>query len=356
MGQKALVIGAGVSGLTTASCLMERGHEVVVVAEEDASRTTSVVAGALWEWPPAVCGHHSDVESLARSKPWCLASYRRFAALADSPETGVSMRMANFYFYHPVAECETQWAKMQELRTHVCGFVHDPRLIAENGINPDLGLVDAYCYRAPIIDTTTYTRWLRQGLERRGCRFVWRRIIGSLRDRQQQLLREFDAGVIVNCSGLGAIDLAGDEMFPLRGALVRVARNGSPALADAHCIQHDDEVPHQNMIYVVPRGTDRVLLGGIAEAGEWDTGIDLDNSDTVRDIWRRCRRFLPELAKAELDTETPVVVGLRPARRRNVRLEHDRGSRIVHNYGHGGSGFTFSWGCAQEVADLLHEL
>jgi len=36
-----------------------------------------------------------------------------------------------------------------------------------------------------------------------------------------------------------------------------------------------------------------------------------------------------------------------------VRLEREPGSRIVHNVGHGGSGVTFSWGCAAEVGDML---
>jgi D-amino-acid oxidase len=38
-----------------------------------------------------------------------------------------------------------------------------------------------------------------------------------------------------------------------------------------------------------------------------------------------------------------------------VRLERDRSRddrTIIHNYGHGGSGFTLSWGCAREALDL----
>ena len=31
----------------------------------------------------------------------------------------------------------------------------------------------------------------------------------------------------------------------------------------------------------------------------------------------------------------------------------ESGTRILHNYGHGGAGITISWGCADEVVSLL---
>jgi D-amino-acid oxidase len=341
--------------LTTAYVLSKQGYDVVVLAEADASHTPSVVAGALWEWPPAVCGHHNDVESLERSKSWSADSYQRFCELAKNPDTGVSLLKSCFYFRDRVEASDKELSKMIELQPHVARFVHSPELIVENGINPNLGLVDAYSYLAPIIDTAVYTEWLREQLVQEGCRFVRRRLNGDLRAIEGDLRGEFDTCAIVNCAGLGSQELATDPMFPLRGALVRLVNDGlsMPRVDGAHCITHDDSVAEQNMIYVVPRGKDRLLLGGTAERDQWETDIDLANNAAVRGVLERCRRFMPALQHGMLDHSMPVSVGLRPSRKRNVRLERESGHRIFHNYGHGGSGFSLSWGCAAEVADLV---
>ena len=49
------------------------------------------------------------------------------------------------------------------------------------------------------------------------------------------------------------------------------------------------------------------------------------------------------------------LVGLRPFRPMGVRLEAEAIGRttLIHHYGHGGSGYTLCWGCAQEVAALI---
>ena len=51
-------------------------------------------------------------------------------------------------------------------------------------------------------------------------------------------------------------------------------------------------------------------------------------------------------------------VGLRPGRK-EVCLELERVSEecaVIHNYGHGGAGFTLSWGCAEEVVELAESI
>ncbi|HEY8202432.1 MAG TPA: FAD-dependent oxidoreductase [Actinomycetota bacterium] len=353
-----LVIGAGVTGLTTAWCLRREGFAVTVVAEKFAPNIVSVVAGALWEWPPAVCGAHHDEVSLTRSKEWCMTSYEVFDELSRRPGTGVFLRPVIFYFKSSVCERPRDLAKMNELKDKVKDFIHDAGLIEENHVNPAAGVKDAYGHSAPMIDTDTYLGWLMSQVIRAGCTVVQGRIAGSLRDRERHLRRLFGADCIINCTGLGAMDLTEDDMYPLRGALIRVRNDGRamPRITKAHCMAHDPASREQDMIFIVPRGRNMLLLGGMTEPDEWSLDIGFDNYSPISEMLQRCREFLPSLAHAQVDEDEPVRVGLRPFRHRNVRLEWEPGSRIIHNYGHGGSGVTLSWGCAQEVVELAKQL
>ena len=350
---RVLVVGAGVSGLTSALSLARAGIEVEIVAEKFQSDLVSVVAGALWEWPPAVCGYHRDQTSLARSKQWAMESYEIFSDLARDPSTGVHMRRANFYFTKPQTARELH--KMNELAPKVRGFVRDPGLADANGVTPETGIVDAYAFIAPMIDTDVYMGWLRRQVQDAGVTITQGRIDGRLADEEARLREEFGASAIVNCTGLGAAEMHGTQTYPLRGALVRVINDGSrmPKVTEAHCVSHPEGSTEQDMVFIVPRGENMLLLGGLTEEDEWSLDIGLHNYQPIRDMYRRCLDFMPVLARGEIDPDEPVRAGLRPLRNGNVCLEREQQTNIVHNYGHGGSGFSFSWGCAHEVTGAV---
>ncbi len=355
--RNALIIGAGVSGLTTALCLHRRGIKSTIIAEKFAPGITSNVAGALWEWPPAVCGYHQDQVSLERSKHWCLASYREFELLAEDPETGVYLRPSAFYFRNKVEDHQPHLTKMNELRSRVRGFIHDASLIQQTDVNTGIGLKDAYSYLAPMVDTDAYMRWLMREVKAVGARVIEAKVEGDLKLREADLKRQFNAGVIVNCAGLGARELANDPMFPLRGAIVRLVNDGRdfPKITRAYCVSHDDVTSDQEIVFIVPRGEDRLILGALTEPNEWSTEINLQNHEPIRRMYERCVNFLPILKNARLDSVEPVRAGLRPFRQLSVRVEHVPGTSTVHNYGHGGAGVTFSWGCAGEAAELVDQ-
>ncbi|NBB13997.1 FAD-dependent oxidoreductase [Caulobacter sp. SLTY] len=66
------------------------------------------------------------------------------------------------------------------------------------------------------------------------------------------------------------------------------------------------------------------------------------------------RFVVPPLAplRMEVDRITKITVCVRPFRAAGPRLDVERvaGKRVVHNYGHGGSGWSLSWGSAQIAA------
>ena len=65
----------------------------------------------------------------------------------------------------------------------------------------------------------------------------------------------------------------------------------------------------------------------------------------------------PPLApvRARVDRIIDISVCTRPFRAQGPRIEADvrRGRTIVHNYGHGGSGWSLSWGSAQAALPLV---
>lgn len=67
-------------------------------------------------------------------------------------------------------------------------------------------------------------------------------------------------------------------------------------------------------------------------------------------------RKFPKL-EVSYDRVVKETVGLRPFRKNGFRLEKETlGSKtIVHNYGHGGSGWSMSWGTGNIAADLAAE-
>ena len=111
---------------------------MTVVAKEFASpvsgkRITSEIAGALWEWPPAVCGSRMNEESLERAKIWCMDSYAKFVEMALSAgETGVFMKQSVFYFKDKVQNIPAHLDKMNQL-SHLPGFQHEENLIEQTG-------------------------------------------------------------------------------------------------------------------------------------------------------------------------------------------------------------------------------
>ena len=87
-----------------------------------------------------------------------------------------------------------------------------------SAVSLDTGVVDAYQHMAPMVDTVTFLQWLYNQCQDKGCRFVQDEIHGLLSDQAEYLKDKYKARLIINCSGLSSIELAGDnEVYPSRG-------------------------------------------------------------------------------------------------------------------------------------------
>jgi D-amino-acid oxidase len=194
-----------------------------------------------------------------------------------------------------------------------------------------------WTFTVPVVDTSAYLRWLTGRLARAGGMIEIRRV-ASLAEAVEE------APLVVNCSGLGARELAGDAtLHPVRGQVVRVENPGLTRF-------WVDDYNLDGLTYIVPRMAD-CILGGTDEEGEEDTTPSLATAEAIR---RRCIELEPALAAARILEHR---VGLRPWRP-EVRLESEAlpgGARVIHNYGHGGAGVTLSWGCADRVVELADE-
>ncbi len=294
---RAVVVGAGVVGLTAAVRLREAGIDAHVVARDEPLETTSAVAAALWYPYRALPAD--------RVTAWSAQTYAALAALADVAGSGVRM-LAGTERLAPDAPDPWWRAAVPSLER------------TREGLR----------FIAPAVDMSLHLPWLVERLGALG---------GTVERREVALLDEVDADAVVNCAGLGARELAGDDaLVAVRGQVLRVA---APEVREWLLDQSDP----QRLVYVVPRVND-VVLGGTAQEGDEDLRPDPTTTEAIR---ARCAALVPALRDAPV---VDVAVGLRPARPA-VRLEAE--GRVVHCYGHGGAGVTLAWGCAGEVAALL---
>jgi D-amino-acid oxidase len=299
------VVGAGVIGLTTALALEEDGHTVRIVAAASGPQTTSAVAGAVWfpyrAGPPAKVALWA-----AQTRAW-------LERIAHDPDTGIDVL--------------TGYEITQE-----GGLVHPTPWWAANvdvvrAPAPVTADLLAWKFRAPRVEPARFMPWLAA------------RLRATIEHRTVIDLAAEPGDLVINCSGLGSRELATDDgLYPLFGQIVIT----DPGTVDRSITVTD----HRNLdaiFYMIPR-RDELVLGGCSLPWPPGASPEIDREVTVRILGQA-----HSLGLAVGPVRT-VRVGLRPYRL-EVRLERE--GRIIHNYGHGGAGFTLCRGCADDVARLV---
>ena len=312
MKRRIAIVGAGVSGLTCGVLFAERGYRTAIFAKETGQQTTSGAAAALW-FP-------YDAEPAEKVIPWALQTYKVLVDLIKNSRSGVSI--IELRQFSRTSEIQIpEWAIP-------LGASVIPTVPAFKG---------GFTLKVPLMDTTIYLDHLAKRFFDAGGE-----IHGDVKfEKLEDVSPAFD--LVINCAGIGARELVQDiDLEPHRGQVAIV-----PKIDNLSCAIVCDDPP---LMYAIPRANDCVF-GGTNEVSD---NLDVDPKSTSR-IVAECSRVL-KIANPKILAER---IGLRPFRKSGVCLERDclpDGRTVIHNYAHGGCGFTLSWGCAQKVFELAEEL
>lgn len=258
------VLGCGAAGLTAARQLQRCGFDVTIYAMAVPPDTTSNMS--LAGFTPT-----SGLLTFDRRTPEWEAQFRRAVDIAyrelqllAGPRYGVSW----IYNYTPTDDARSASGRIQILPANV----EIGRLLLQPGEHP---FPRTYAVRSPFmrIEPSIYLDALMRDVVLFGGRIVIRKF-----DTPRDLM-SLGESLIVNCTGLGAKTLFGDEeLTPVKGQLtvlipqeeVNYGTNGG---------RRDPSAQPGIGIHMLPRA-DGIVLGGTSERGVWT--LDVNEAERTR--------------------------------------------------------------------------
>ena len=256
--RRAAVLGSGVVGLTAARQLQRRGFAVTIYAANVPPDVTS--NWSLAAWTPT-----SGLVDAARRTPEWEAQLRQAAEIAyrqlqfmASPRYGISW-ITN---YAPTDSSEPPRGDNALLPAHL----QSERTLLQRGEHP---FPTPYAFERPElrIEPNIYLPALMDDVLAFGGQFVIRKF-ETTRD-----VLALSENVIVNCTGLGAKALFGDEeLMPLRGLLVLLPPQDDVNYSTSGGF-NIPEAQRGLFIHMMPR-RDGIVLGGTSERDVWTTDVN----------------------------------------------------------------------------------
>jgi len=266
--RRAAVIGCGVVGLTTARQLQRRGFEVTIYAADVPPNTTSNMS--LAGWTPT-----SGLVEGARRTPTWDATFRRAATFAYGE---LQLLVGRGY--------GISWLDGYTLRDGPPGG-------GEGEEGPEPLLPAALSVRSTVLGPGAHpfpTRYavLRPSLRIEPSIYLDRLVDDARRAGAGIVIRRFggrdelawlDEPVIVNCTGLGARDLIGDEeLTPLKGQLTHLV----PQSEVEYSTFGAASPTAGGFVHMQPR-SDGIALGGTSVEGDWSLEPDPEARQRIVD-------------------------------------------------------------------------
>jgi len=254
--KKIVVLGCGAVGLATARLLQERGCTVTIYAKDLPPNTTSNVAGAQWS-PVFVYRHdHATPEFMSQFVEASHIADRRYQIMVG-PRYGIRWLTNYQLMQEPLG---SGGLRGQDSPIH--DLFPEWRYL-DSSENP-FPFPTVLQFDTMLIEPNRYLPAVLDDFHAAGGRITVREI------RSLTELQALPERVLVNCTGLGARALFGDEeLVPVKGQLTFLL----PQPEVDYITLADD-------LYMFPR-SDGILLGGTHQEGVWSLDPDLQAKQRI---------------------------------------------------------------------------
>jgi D-amino-acid oxidase len=244
------VLGCGAVGLATARLLQEMGRAVTIYAKDLPPNTTSNIAGGQWFPFFVVDSARRTPEFLRQFVAASDFAYRRYQTMVGS-RYGIRW-MRNFAVGHQAWREQGLFGRESPIR----GMLPSFRDLSSSE-HPFRGYEYVRQFDGMLIEPPIYLEAMLDEVRVAGAAVR----VMELPDREA--LRALPERIIVNCTGLGARALFGDEeLVPVKGQLTFLL----PQPEIGYAILNGEN-------YMFPR-SDGILLGGTHETGVWSLEPD----------------------------------------------------------------------------------
>ncbi|PKX97409.1 FAD-dependent oxidoreductase [Aspergillus novofumigatus IBT 16806] len=349
-----VILGAGVSGLTTAYLLSQNASNSITVVAKHMPGDYDIEYCSPW----AGANYLPVGKSGSPHERWERETWPALKELTEKhPEAGIHFQ--DTIVYNRVKDQGSptgQWfSELVQPNPWYKDVVPDFKGIPADQLAP--GIDNAQKFTSVCINTAVYLPWLVGQCRKNGVVFK-RAAFKHVTEAASAHHSGKKADVVVNCTGLSSRKLGGvcdEKLYPARGQIVVVRNDPGAMFSISGSDDGEDE-----LVYMMTRAAGGgTVIGGSYQKNQWDP---LPDPNLAVRIMKRAVALCPQLVKEGQGIEGLDIirhgVGLRPLREGGTRIEAEKieGVTVVHNYGHGGFGYQASYGCAAEAVRLVDDV
>lgn len=370
-----VILGAGISGITTAITIQSLGFSTAIVASARPMQKACDKQNA--HLPTEFAMASAYPHNLLISSLWRISFHTQqiFGALLNQPGSGIAKyKMFELFENAPTPDA----APLSEQRMNFSTFEGTPQALKQSvdpPMRPGAEYLWGWQFDTYFADMPIYLDFLWQLFTTHGGAYYQHHVdIDAI-----NLLAS--KSIIINCLGAGAIEPFADKTPSRMVRGKQIIAHGAPIIKDNEgfplCYNYTPIADvfrradgNAEYVHFFPRN-DGWVLGQTREAGQIDkvgnwTGaavnaeeITLNNicipkpiltlNQSILQSWKNVavNHFPLTAREGYRYYRDPVGTGVR------LEVEHSGDRLLVHNYGHGGSGITMSWGASIECASMI---